>query len=116
MPASNITPQCRCFATGARPTLAHRGPAMLAPFYDADGKGIGLHITWLDPSQPKGKACVHNPETGEVLPSKKMRGTKAGGFIDLGGCRERCARVVGGEGIETVLAAYTAQQRERRDT
>jgi hypothetical protein len=103
-----------CDGRAYRPVMAHRGPAMLAPFYDAEGNGIGLHITWLDLSQPKGKVIVHNPETGEVLPSKKMRGTKAGGFIDLGGATDP-ARLIAGEGIETVLAVYTALIRAGRD-
>jgi hypothetical protein len=103
-----------CDGRSYRPVVAHRGPAMLAPFYDAEGNGIGLHITWLDPAGPKGKALVHNPETGEVLPSKKMRGTKAGGFIDLGGASAP-ERVIAGEGIETVLAIYSAFVRKGRD-
>lgn len=111
-------PAMPLFSSGreVEPTVAHTGPAMLAPFYSAEGVGIGLHITWLDPAGPKGKARVVDPDTGEILPAKKMRGTKAGGFIDLGGCDPAEAnRLIAGEGIETVLAVYTALVRSGRD-
>jgi hypothetical protein len=98
------------------PVLAHRGPAMLAALIGADGRFAGLHITWLDLAGPKGKAHVLNPETGAVLPSKKMRGTKAGTYIDLGGGDPAAAtRMIAGEGTETVLAVYTALKRAGRD-
>lgn len=105
-----------CDGKEIEPLLAHRGPAMLAAIFDAGGQFIGLHTTWLDPSGPNGKALVHHPLTGEVLPSKKVRGTKAGGFIDLGGCAvEAAKRMIAGEGVETVLAAFTALVRAGRD-
>jgi len=103
-----------CDGREVEPVLAHRGPAMLAAMIGADGRFAGLHITWLDPAGPKGKARVLNPETGAVLPSKKMRGTKAGTFVDLGGAAG-APRLIAGEGIETVLAVYTALIRARRD-
>jgi hypothetical protein len=99
------------------PRLLHRGPAMLAPIMIA-GVFAGLHITWLDPAGPKGKASIVDPESGEVLPSKKVRGSKAGGYIDLGGHGDPGVRTVrrmfAGEGIETVLAVYTALQNAKR--
>lgn len=105
-----------CDGREIEPVLAHTGPAMLAGIINAAGRFAGLHITWLDPAGPKGKALVHNPETGEVLPSKKCRGTKAGGYIDLGGCAvEDAERMIAGEGIETVLAVYTTLVRAGRD-
>ncbi len=104
------------FADGRErdPLLVHRGPAMLAALIDAAGTFRGLHITWLDPHGYKGKAAIINPGTGEVLPSKKMRGTKLGTYIDLGGVGNP-ERMIAGEGIETVGAVYTALVRARRD-
>lgn len=104
------------FADGreVEPLLIHSGPAMLAPILDANGRFAGLHTTWLDPRGPKGKAQIFHPETGEALPSKKVRGSKAGGYIDLGGARE-ASRMIAGEGIETVAAVHTALRRAGRD-
>lgn len=105
-----------CDGREIEPVIAHTGPAMLAAIRNAEGRFAGLHITWLDPAGPKGKALVFNPETGEALPSKKSRGSKAGGYIDLGGCAVAdAARMIAGEGIETVLAVFTALTRTGRD-
>lgn len=105
-----------CDGREIEPVLAHRGPAMLAAIFNAASRFVGLHITWLDPAGPKGKAVVISPETGGVLPSKKSRGSKAGGFIHLGGCPIADAeRMIAGEGNETVLAVYTALVRAGRD-
>lgn len=85
----------------------HTGPAMLAAIIGPDGRFSGLHITWIDLAQPKGKVVLADPETGEILPSKKVRGTKNGGHVEL----VRCAnphRLIIGEGIETVLSPYAA--------
>jgi hypothetical protein len=109
-------PSIPMFADGRerQPVMLHRGPAMLAAFFDAGGTFRGLHITWLDPAGPKGKAAIVNPETGELMPSKKMRGTKAGCFIDLGGSPDP-RRIIAGEGIETAAAVCTALWRRGRD-
>jgi hypothetical protein len=109
-------PDMPLFADGREnePLLVHRGPAMLAAFRDGAGTFRGLHITWLDPRGPKGKASVHHPESGEVLPSKKMRGSKAGCYLDLGGQGEP-QRMFAGEGIETVGAVHEALRRGGRD-
>ncbi|WP_316189429.1 CHC2 zinc finger domain-containing protein [Bradyrhizobium sp. SZCCHNS1054] len=97
------------------PRLIHRGPAMLAPILSAEPRFTGLHITWLE-LDLSGKAQILDPETGEVLPSKKVRGSKAGGYIDLGGCAPgEATRMIAGEGIETVLSVYTAMLRAKRD-
>lgn len=105
------------FADGRErePLLIHRGPAMLAPIVGPNGHFAGLHTTWLAPDGA-GKANIVHPDTGEVLPAKKVRGSKAGGFIELGGCKPAAAtRLIAGEGIETVLAVYTALRRTGRD-
>jgi len=104
------------FADGREnePRLIHRGPAMLAAFWGAAGVFTGLHITWLDLATAMGKALIADPETGLLLPAKKMRGSKAGSYIDLGG-DAAAERMVAGEGIETVLSVATALFRAGRD-
>lgn len=124
-------PDCPMFADGKErePLLVHTGPAMLCPIMGphpeasaeeiARGVGYrfaGLHFTWLDLSQPKGKAAIRHPHTGELLPAKKSRGTKQGGYIDLGGCApDRAERIVTGEGNENTCAGYTILVRAGRD-
>jgi hypothetical protein len=105
-----------CDGSEDEPVLAHRGPAMLAAIRDPAGRFVGLHITWLDPAGPKGKAVICDPRDGSALPSKKVRGSKAGNYIDLGGADPATAtRMIAGEGIETVLSVYTAMVRAGRD-
>lgn len=82
----------------------HSGPAMIAPFINAAGIVIGCHITWVDLGlAPKFRPELSDPSTGELLPTKKMRGTKKGGLIPLAG-DPSARRWVGGEGIENGLA------------
>lgn len=89
--------------------IIHSGPAMAAAITAADGSFMGLHRTWIDLAQPKGKAIVPNAETGEMLPAKKVRGSHRGGAIFLGGAsRADTRRVFMGEGIETTGSAYCA--------
>lgn len=97
-----------------RARVIHRGPAMLAPIIGPDGAFSGLHITWIDLGQPKGKAAILDPDTGEVLPAKKVRGVMAGGRIELIRCPSPRALVIG-EGIETVLSVWTALAAVGRD-
>ncbi|MFG1238022.1 CHC2 zinc finger domain-containing protein [Xanthobacter autotrophicus DSM 597] len=85
-----------------------RGPAMLAAITDARGFFSGLHITWIDLNRPKGKAEWIDPETGLVLPSKKVRGSKQGGAIVLVKAPDGARRMFAAEGIETVLSVWTA--------
>jgi hypothetical protein len=88
--------------------MLHRGPVMLAPMTDETGTFRGLHMTWLDASQPKGKAVIPDPdEPGEFLPAKKMRGSAAGSEIVLRPVPEP-RRVIAAEGIENVLTALIA--------
>ena len=89
--------------------VIHRGPAMLAPIMGADGKFRGLHFTYIDLSQSNGKAAITDPDTGEELPAKKVRGSKTGGHIHLIGPREP-KQIVIGEGIETVLSVWLAMK------
>jgi len=99
--------------------MIHRGPAMLLPITDDEGLFRGLHMTWLDASRPKGKAEIFDPDTGELLPAKKVRGSKKGNRILLVPAKGAPTRQVAGEGPETVLSVYTADlllHRLRADT
>jgi len=98
-----------------RPRELHRGPAMVAPFVGPDLLAIGCHITWLDLTRPpKYRPRLVDPLTGDVLPTKKMRGSKKGGLVPLFG-EPRASRWVGGEGIEN-SAAFAAWEGWRADT
>jgi hypothetical protein len=85
-----------------------RGPAMVAAIQGADGKGSGVHRTWLDPDQPKGKADIVDPITGQVMKAKKTLGSKKGGVIRLLTPAAPWSVLVMGEGIETTLSALAA--------
>lgn len=87
--------------------VIHRGPAMLAAIQGPDGRFIGVHRTWIDLDQPKGKARILHPETGEVCNAKKMLGSKKGGTIRLTGNAAPEVLVMG-EGIETTLSALVS--------
>lgn len=87
--------------------VVHRGPAMLAAIQGPDGKFSGLHRTWLDLSQPKGKALVRHPQTGEALDVKKGLGSKKGGAIRLNRWHELDTMVCA-EGLETTWSAMMA--------
>lgn len=101
---------------GGRALAIHDGPAMVLPFVQSDGTIVGCHLTWLDPRGPKGRPVLK--VSGELLPTKKMRGTKKGGFLPLIGFAESDGhitampglhRLVAGEGIENVLAVAIAE-------
>ena len=99
----------------------HSGPAMVAPFVDADGVVVGCHLTWIDfDCSPKFRPRISDPQNPRErpLPSKKMRGSKKGGLIPLIGFYQvgplilpdvSRRRVVTGEGIENVLAVALAE-------
>ncbi|WP_051057033.1 DUF7146 domain-containing protein [Bradyrhizobium yuanmingense] len=105
----------------AGPRKIHEGPAMVGAFIRPDGKFGGLHLTWLNvitsaddvtPAAPV-KAEILDPDSGEVLNSKKMRGSKTGAYIAIV-MHEAPRRLVIGEGIETVLSVWTAMHQAGR--
>ena len=99
-------------AGGVRNRPYYSGPALAAAIQSASGHFIGLHRTWIDLDQPKGKLMLAHPETGEILSAKKIRGSHRGGTIRLGGqpkdpkLPSTARMMVMGEGIETTLSAY----------
>lgn len=98
-----------------RPVALHAGPAMISPFVDPSLSVIGCHITWFDLAcAPKFRPQLFDPASGELLPSKKMRGSKKGGLVPLFG-DPSARRWVGGEGIENG-AAFACWENWRRDT
>jgi hypothetical protein len=106
------------------PRQIHAGPAMCGAFIRPDGKFGGLHLTWLNVATSPGdvtapapvKAEILDPDSGEVLNSKKMRGSKTGAYIAIV-MHDAPRRLVIGEGIETVLSVWTAMhQAGRRST
>jgi hypothetical protein len=89
------------------PHAIHSGPAMLAAFVRPDGRFGGLHFTYLSADDPARKLELADPDTGEILNPKKMRGSKTGANIAVT-LVDAPARLVIGEGIETVLSVFTA--------
>ncbi len=96
------------FGAFAAPRRIHEGPAMLAAVVRPDGRFGGLHVTWLAPDCAA-KAVIFDPDTGEVLPVKKMRGSHKAGRIELLPARGGETRLVMGEGIETTASALMAE-------
>jgi hypothetical protein len=108
-------PDMPYFAHGGKDAaVIHRGPAMVAPIIGPDSKFRGLHFTYIDLAEPKGKANILDPETGEPLPAKKVRGSKAGGIIQIVKA-DPVKRLIVGEGIETVLSVWHALNSLGRD-
>jgi hypothetical protein len=97
------------------PRHIYRGRAMLAAITDAGGVFRAVHCTWLDLDRPNGKAKILDPDTGEELPSKKVRGSKNGNAIRLVEAGAVASRLIIGEGIETVLSVWTALTQAGRD-
>ena len=79
---------------------------MVAAIRDNEGAITGAHLTYLRPDF-SGKAKIVDPATGETLPAKKVRGSKAAAHIVLRQPPE-ILRLFMGEGIETVLSVATA--------
>ncbi|MBW7057298.1 hypothetical protein KY389_11440 [Paracoccus bogoriensis] len=87
----------------------HEGPAMLAAISDASGALTGVHRTWIDLGQPKGKVVIPHPfKAGETVAAKKVYGSKKGGAIRIHTPRDAEAMVMA-EGIETTLSAMVAR-------
>lgn len=84
--------------------VVHSGPAMIAAITGPDGHFIGVHRTWIDLGTAKGKAEIAHPDTGELLPSKKVEGSQKGGRINLRRACGEAGTIALGEGIETVLS------------
>lgn len=83
--------------------VLHVGPAMIAAIQLPDGRFAGVHQTWLDPEQPKGKVKLTDTD-GAELPAKKVLGVKKGCAIRLY-TPDGARRLVMGEGIETTMTA-----------
>lgn len=90
------------------PRKIHGGPAMCGAFIRADGTFGGLHLTWLTTDAVPAKAEIIDPDSGELLNAKKMRGSKTGAYISIAVTDAPPRRLVIGEGIETVLSVWTA--------
>lgn len=90
----------------SRNCIARRGPALIAAIEGVDGRFTGVHVTWIDLDAPKGKAETIDPESGLLLPAKKVRGSLKGGSIRLVSGPDTPSRWFLGEGIETVLSVY----------
>ncbi|KWV54325.1 hypothetical protein AS156_00940 [Bradyrhizobium macuxiense] len=93
-------------------TIAHRGPAMVAPIINARREFQGLHFTYLDLAREKGKLQLE--WEGEMLDAKKSRGSKQGNFVALTGPVEPEFLVIG-EAIEKTTAVYMALASTGRD-
>lgn len=83
----------------------HEGPAMLSAIHGPDGQLTGVHRTWIDLSQRKGRPVIRHPfKDGEMVSTKKVYGSKKGGAIHLFTPRGADTMVMG-EGIESTLSA-----------
>lgn len=97
------------------PRPIYRGRAMLAAVTNGSGVFRAVHCTWLDLDRPNGKAHILDPDTGEELPSKKLRGSKNGNVIRLVDPGAAASRLIVGEGVETVLSVWMALTQAGRD-
>jgi hypothetical protein len=97
--------------------LIHKGPAIIGAALSPRGELTGIQRIWIDLKKNKGKAEIIHPETGEVLASKKSRGSVKGATVFLGGKpdpdqfpgdRVPVTREFLGEGIVTTLAVRQA--------
>jgi hypothetical protein len=96
------------YFVGERGRPLFKGPAMVAAITTGAGDLIGLHRTWIDLDAPSGKRTIADPTTGEILPAKKVLGSKSGGRIVLAAPEGPPTRLFVGEGIETVLSVREA--------
>jgi hypothetical protein len=92
----------------ADPPPLHLGdfPCVVTPVLSDDaGRPVltALHLTYLDLDRPKGKLELVHPQTGEVLPAKKFRGSPGAGWIRLTPAREVMVVAEGIENTQSVL-------------
>lgn len=87
--------------------IVHRGPALIAAIVGPTGRFSGIHATWIDLHDADGKVRVADPETGELVTARKVRGSAGGGHIPLVDV-PRPTDLVIGEGNETVLSVWRA--------
>lgn len=93
---------------GGRSEILHRGPALVAGIQAPGGGITAAHQTWINPDCPGQKAEIKDPQTGDALPAKLVRGSKKGGAIRFGPPDPGGVMVMG-EGIETTLSAWMAR-------
>lgn len=87
----------------------HEGPAMLSAILGPDDSLTGVHRTWIDLRQRKGRPVIAHPfKDDETVPTKKVYGSKKGGAIRLFTPRDATTLVMG-EGIETTLTPLAAK-------
>lgn len=91
------------------PYVLFSGPALILPILGPDAVQ-GVHITWIDPFRPGSKMKIVCPESGEALPSRKIRGSKRRSVIVLHQPRI-FDRIVIGEGWETTLSVMLSEMR-----
>lgn len=87
--------------------IVHRGPALVAAIVGPSGRFSGIHATWIDLADADGKVRVADPETGELVTARKVRGSAGGGHIPLVDVARPTDLVIG-EGTETVLSVWRA--------
>lgn len=95
----------RTLHTGAAMLLPIIMPARLVVPGHPLGQFGGVHQTWIDLSQPKGR-LVLPPDGKKSRPTKKMRGIKQGGAIPLFTPKKGARRIVMGEGSESTLTPF----------
>ncbi|MFT4099283.1 MAG: DNA primase [Rhodoblastus sp.] len=98
------------------PVELFRGPCMAAAMLRHDAQRGGeifacLHRTWIDLDDSKGKRRIVDPDSGELIGAKKMRGSKKGASILLARKPDADGAIVRwflGEGIENALSVWRA--------
>jgi len=83
----------------------HRGPAMVGAIQGPDKRFMGVHRTWIDLDQTKGKVKLSHD--GEDLSAKKIEGAHKGGAIRLRSAKNSTTLIMG-EGLETTFTAVIA--------
>lgn len=88
------------------------GPAMIACLQKPTGGFAGIHRTWIDLDQPKGRPIVLDAD-GKPLKTKLTLGSKQGSAIRLIGQRtdDLPGTMIVGEGIETTLSVVAHARR-----